>query len=154
MAGIFVVFLLPAIISIFFGAVVLAEVLKDPDRELNMWQFGTGGVVIQSDVLKITGLKKQYSVSESVTIEVSMKDPFFDCGDLYITIYDLSKTPQEVITQSGFFDQCFVRNNSFMPMDDEFSEQIDAPGEYELLVHMNDKHYKKTVRLSEKFLVK
>ena len=34
-----VVFLMPVVISLFFGTMVMAEVLKEPDRELNMWRF-------------------------------------------------------------------------------------------------------------------
>ena len=36
-----IVFLFPVVISIAFGASVLSDVLGQPDRHLNMWQFVT-----------------------------------------------------------------------------------------------------------------
>ena len=151
-----VVFIFPVVISLFFGTFVMAEVLKEPERELNMWpfKFSTGGGIIQSEGMKITGLASQYSTSQAIEIEVSILDPTFDCGDLYITIYDLGHPSKQVVTQSGYFDQCYQKNNQKLPMDDEFSETIESPGQYEILIEMKDKSYKKMVFASEKFTVK
>ena len=33
------VFVIPVVFSFVFGSAVLADVLKEPDRELNMWQI-------------------------------------------------------------------------------------------------------------------
>lgn len=152
----FVVFILPVVVSLFFGTFVMAEVLKEPERELNMWpfKFSTGGGIVYSEGMKITGLLKQYSTSQAIKIEISILDPTFDCGDLYITIYDLGSPSKQVVTQSGYFDQCFQKNNQILPIDDEFSETIENPGQYEILIEMKDKSYKKTVFASEKFSVK
>lgn len=149
------VFLIPAVISLLFGGFVLGEVLKKPERELNMMPFDfSGEFVISSGAMTINGLQKEYSKSQPIEISVSVSDPIFDCGDLYITIYDISKVPKEVVTQSGFFSQCYEKNNLVMPIDDKFSELIENPGQYELVSEINDKEFKKSLTTSEKFTVK
>jgi len=137
---------------------VLGEVLKEPDRELDMWPFEenngffpTPGLSNQN--IMIIGLEEQYSKSKPVEITVSVIDPIFDCGDLYITIYDIAQNPKEVVTQSGFFGQCYKKNNLMMPIDDEFSETIDNPGKYEIEAEINDVDFKKTLTASMKFTV-
>jgi len=151
----FVVFLLPVILSLLFGTLVMAEVLKDPERELNMMQFDFSGVSeVSSDSLAIIGLEKEYSTSEPIKIQVSVTDSDFDCGDLYITIYDASLSSKPSVTQSGFFGQCFERNNSLLPVDDEFSEVIDVQGKYEIQIELIDKHGQKNISIKEIFVVK
>ena len=151
----FVVFLFPVVISIFFGTMVLGEVLKEPERNLDLWPFeSSGSVIVQTGAMKINGLQESYSVSNPIEITVSVSDPIFDCGDLYITIYDISKTPNEVITQSGFFGQCYAKNNLVMPIDDKFSETVDTSGQYQIVAEINDKGFKKTLTASEEFIVK
>lgn len=152
---VFVVFLLPVIFSIIFGTLVMAEVLKEPERELKMWQFKSSGTqIVSSEAIKILKIQKQYSTTTPIEIEVTIDDPVFDCGDLYITIFDVGSTSKEVVSQSGFFDQCFERNNSRLPIDDEFSEIIDTPGKYEIMIEINDKNQKKNIASSAKFTVK
>ena len=152
---VFAVFLIPAIVSIFFGGFVLGEVLKKPERELDMLPFDLSGkFVISSGAMKIIGLQEEYSISTPIEISVSVSDPIFNCGDLYITIYDLSNVPKEVVTQSGFFDQCYEKNNLVMPIDDTFSELVDSPGQYELVSEINDKAYKNSLTTSERFIIK
>ena len=153
-----IVFLFPVVISIFFGTMVLGEILKEPNRELDMWPFEENGrffedIVISSSAIKIIGLEEQYSNSKPIEITVSVIDPIFDCGDLYITIYDTTKNPKEVVTQSGFFGQCYNKNNLMMPIDDEFSETIDTPGQYEIEAEINNIDFKKTLTTSMKFIV-
>jgi len=150
----FFAFIFPITISIFFGTFVITEVLKEPDRSLNMWQFDfSDGGVKHTGAIKITGLQNQYSISQAVEIKVSITDQIFDCGDIYITIYDLNSSPKQVVTQSGYFDQCFGNNNLLLPIDDKFSESIDTSGQYEIMIEMNDKTYKNSVTASEKFIV-
>lgn len=152
---VFVVFLVPAIISLFFGGFVLGEVLKKPDRELNMLQFDfSSKFVSSSGSMSIIGLEEEYSKSVPIEISISVTDSIFDCGDLYITIFDISKVPKEVVTQSGFFDQCYSKNNLVMPIDDDFSELVSSPGQYELVSEINDKTYKNSLTASERFTVK
>lgn len=152
---VFVVFLIPAIFSIFFGGFVLGEVLKKPERELDMMPFDfSGKFVTSSGAMKIIGLQEEYSNSAPIEISISVSDAIFDCGDLYITIYDISKVPKEVVTQSGFFEQCYEKNNLVMPIDDTFSELINSPGQYEIVSEINDKGYKNSLTASERFIVK
>ncbi len=137
---------------------VLGEVLKEPDRKLDLWPFeGSDGFFkgpeISTVAIKIIGLEEQYSKSKPIEITVSVIDPIFDCGDLYITIYDIAKSPKEVVTQSGFFKQCYNKNNLMMPIGDEFSETIDQPGQYEIEAEINDIDFKKTLTSSMKFIV-
>ena len=152
---VFAVFLVPAIISIFFGGFVLGEVLKKPDRELDMMPFDfSGKFVTSSGAMKIIGLQEEYSNSAPIQISISVSDAIFDCGDLYITIYDIAKVPKEVVTQSGYFEQCYEKNNLVMPIDDKFSELVDTPGQYEVVSEINDKEYKNSLTASERFIVK
>ena len=152
---VYAVFLIPAVVSIFFGGLVLGEVLKKPERELDMMPFDFSDKYMGSPgVMTIIGLQKEYSNLKPIEISVSVSDPIFDCGDLYITIFDVSKVPKEVVTQSGFFGQCYEKNNLTMPTDDEFSELIDSPGQYEIVSEINDKTYKKSLTVSERFIVK
>jgi len=133
---------------------VLGEVLKSPERELNMWPFELSNkIAVTSGAISIIGLEDNLSKSQPIKITVSVTDPIFDCGDLYITIYDISKTPKEVVTQSAFFGQCYAKNNMVMPIDDEFSEKIDS-GKYEIVAEINDKEFKKSLTASETFSVK
>lgn len=154
-SAVYVFFLFPVVISIFFGTMVLGEVLKEPERNLDLWPFkSSGSVIVQTGAMKINGLQESYSVSNPIEITVSVSDPIFDCGDLYITIYDISKTPNEVVTQSGFFGQCYAKNNLVMPIDDKFSETVDTSGQYQIVAEINDKGFKKTLTVSEEFIVK
>ena len=149
----YLVFLLPIVFSFLFGGAVLGLVLLEPDRELNMMQFGSSGPgIISSKSIQILGLESQYSTSEPVAVQIAVSDEDFDCGDLYITIYH--STTKEVVTQSGFFDQCFAKSNSVLPMGDEFSEVVDEPGSYEVKVDISDKSQKESLSIKGKFSVK
>ncbi len=148
------VFIVPIVFSFVFGSAVLADVLQEPDRELNMWQISSSGPSFgTSTSIKIIGLDTQYSDSTPVEIQVQVDDATFDCGDMYITIYDVSSSTKQVFTQSGYFDQCYETKNLMLPVDDEFSQVIDTPGNYEILVEMTDKSQKNTITVKEKFSV-
>ena len=148
---VYVVFILPIVLSIAFGSAVMADVLQSPDREINMWRVGSNTLTHDKSI-KIIGLETQYLVSTPIEIQVKIDDAFFDCGDLYVTIYSSGKNT--VITQSGFFKQCFDENNALLPVGDEFSETIDTPGQYELVVKMNDQNQKSSITANEKFIIK
>jgi len=148
------VFIIPIVFSFVFGSAVLADVLQEPDRELNMWQISSSGPSSStSKSIKIIGLDTQYSDSTPVEIQVQVDDATFDCGDMYITIYDVSSSSKQVFTQSGYFDQCYETKNLMLPVDDEFSQVVDTPGNYEILVEMNDKSQKATISVKAKFSV-
>ena len=150
---VFLIFVLPAILSIIFGSAVLGQVLQEPDRELNMLAFElSGSAIVSGGDIKIIGIEAQYSTDEPVEVQVAVDDPDFDCGDLYLTIYE-TKTKQ-VFTQSGFFEQCIKESNPFLPVDDEFSEVVDTPGTYELKVEMVDKSQTESIDTKVKFIVK
>ena len=149
----YLVFILPIAFSFIFGGAVLAQVLQEPDRELDMWQFDSIGIpTVPSKSISILGLESQYSTSEPVSVQISVTDDSFDCGDLYITIYH--STTKEVVTQSGFFDQCFAKSNSVLPMGDDFSEIVDEVGTYEIKVDISDKSQKDSLSVKGKFSVK
>jgi len=132
---VFVVFVLPVIFSLIFGSVVMADILQKPDRELNMWPMSTSEEFSSYDAkIEIIGLLKQYSTSEHIEIQVKIYDESFNCGDLYVTIYSIGKN--DVINQSGFFEQCFEKGSKILPIGDEFSKVIDTPGSYKIVVEM------------------
>ena len=138
---VFVVFVLPVIFSIVFGSVVLTDILQKPDRELNMWPMSSSeGFSSHTSPIEIIGLSKQYSTSQSVEIQVEIDDLSFNCGDLYVTIY--SSGTSDVVVQGGFLEQCFEKGTQIIPIGDEFSEIIDNPGSYEIVVEMVSKELK------------
>ena len=148
---IFVVFVLPVIFSIVFGSAVMSDILQKPHRELNMWPTSySEGVSSHKSSIEIIGLLKQYSVTVPIEIQIKVNDSSFDCGDLYITIYSSSS---DVVTQSGFFEQCFEKGNSMIPVDDKFSKIIDTPGSYELVAEMVSKQLQ-NLSITETFTVK
>lgn len=124
--------------------------MEKPERELNMWQFGSS---FASSNVEFMELKKVYSTSQPVEIEVKINDSMFDCGDLYITIYDVDSSPKQAVTQGGFFHQCFEANDSILPVNDEFSEVVKVPGNYEIVIQMIDKNGKNNISSSAKFIV-
>ena len=148
---IFVVFVLPVIFSIVFGSAVMSDILQKPHRELNMWPTSySEGVSSHKSSIEIIGLLKQYSVTVPIEIQIKVNDSSFDCGDLYITIYS---SASDVVTQSGFFEQCFEKGNSMIPVDDKFSKIIDTPGSYELVAEMVSKQLQ-NISITETFTVK
>lgn len=152
---VYVVFLLPVIVSIIFASIVLVEALKQPHRELKILQPNSPDSNIgSSDAIKIIGIQKQYLVITPIEIQIRIDDQTFNCGDLYITIFDITFFEKKVVSQSGFFNQCFNTEDSLLPVDDEFSEIITDPGNYEIEVKMTDEHQKKTISQSAKFSVK
>ena len=148
----FIVFVLPVIFSLIFGSAVMVDILQKPDRELNMWPMSSSeGLSPYNAPIEIIGLSKQYSTSEAIEIQVKIDDLSFNCGDLYVTIYSTRKN--DVITQSGFFEQCFKNGSTILPVGDEFSKVIDTPGSYELVVEMVSKKLM-NISTSETFTVK
>ena len=135
-----VTFVLPVIFSALFGSVVLNDILQKPDRELNMWPMSSEGLSSHGSLIEIVGLSKQYSTSQPIEIQVKIGDPSFNCGDLYVTIYSSGRS--NVITQGGFFEQCFTKDSPILPIGNKFSKAISVPGSYEIVVEMISKELK------------
>lgn len=150
--GTYVVYVLPIIFSIIFGSIVMADILQEPGRELNLMRFNSIGEISHNEQIQIIGLEEQYSISNPVQIQVIVDDESFSCGDLYVTIYSSEK--ENAITQGGYFEQCFDDINRFLPLRERFSEVIDAPGQYEIVAEMLDQNQKNSITTSEKFTVK
>ncbi len=148
---IIVVFVLPVIFSVLFGSFVLNDILERPDRELNMWPMSSHKSPSHNSSVEIIGMLKQYSTSQPVEVQVRINDRSFDCGDLYITIY--SSENDDVVTQGGFFEQCFANDGSLLPVTDKFSKSISVPGSYNLVVEMMSKELK-NISTSTIFTVK
>jgi len=148
------VFIFPVVISIAFGALVLLDVLGQPDRHLNMWQFVPKQPAQTGDKdIRIQNLLNSYSTKIPISITVAVNNTAFDCGDLYITIYDLGTSPNQVAAQQGYFSQCFVENNSSLPIHDTFSQIIGKPGNYKIVTEMKDKNYQNTINVIAQFKV-
>ena len=141
----FVVYVLPIILSVGLGAVVMAEALNNSDRTLNMWQFNQSGISeVSTETIQVIGLQTQYTTSESVDLQIKLNDDTFDCGDLYITIYKISNTSKEVVTQSGFLNQCYDKDGSYLPINEKYSEVLSEQGKYEIFIEIYNKTYKQT----------
>ena len=148
----YAVYVLPIVFSVIFGSIVMVDILQEPSRELNLLQIGSFGESSSNESIKIIGLEQQYSISEPVQIQVIVDDLSFSCGDLYVTIYTSGK--EKSVTQSGYFEQCFDDNNPFLPNNERFSEIVETPGQYLLVVDMLDRKQKNGITTSEKFTVK
>jgi len=148
----YAVYVLPIVFSVIFGSVVMVDILQESGRELNLMRFGAIEENSHNEKIEIFGLKNQYSISDQIQIQISVNDPTFSCGDLYVTIYPSGK--EKALTQSGFFKQCFDEDNPFLPINDQFSEIIEIPGKYEIVIDLLDKNQKNSITTSEKFTVK
>jgi len=151
----YVVFVFPVIASLIFGGFVLSDVLGQPDRKLNMWQFKfeiqTGQ---QGDKeIRLLNMNSSYPVSIPLSFSVMVNNTSFDCGDLYMTIYDPNTSPKQVIVQHAYFSQCFVQNNSTLPIQDTFSPVIDKAGPYQIVAEMKDKNNKNSISVKADFKV-
>jgi len=153
-ASAFVIYVLPIVLSVSLGTAVMAETLSSSDRELNFLQFGGEGYSSShKDEINLAGFNTEISQNSNLEFSVNFSDPDFNCGDLYITVYDVTSEKQ-VITQSGYLKQCFMNNNNTLPVDDIYSELISNPGTYEIHVEIFDQKYSKSVSITETLRVK
>jgi hypothetical protein len=148
------VFIFPVVTSIVFGVSVLSDVLGQPDRHLNMWQFVAHLSTQTGDKdIQIQNLMNSYSTFTPVSITVAVNNTAFDCGDLYITIYNLDTSPNQVAAQNGYFSQCFAENNLTLPIHDTFSQTIGKSGNYEIVTEMKDKNNQNSIKSTANFKV-
>jgi hypothetical protein len=140
------VFVIPIAFSFIYGGAVLALSLQNPDRSY---------VAVSPDAsgpMQITDLQAQYFTSDQISASVSVGDPKFDCGDLYMTIYDVSTGQRKAVKQGAFFDQCYG-SSGVLPTRDGFSERIDVPGKYLLEAQLFDKNGDEFLTTSQQFTV-
>ncbi len=139
------VFIIPIVFSFIYGGTVLALSLQNPDR-------GFVDTSPNTKIFQIMDLQSQYAQSDQVSVRVSVSDRAFDCGDLYITIYDISTGQRKAVKQGAFFDQCYGLSGT-LPSPDSFSEKIDAPGQYLLEAQIFDQNGDKYLATSQQFRV-
>jgi len=152
--SVFAVYVLPIICSVALASFVMADALQSPDRELNMLQFGgpSGESFFLSGSLEFIGLDDTYSDIDTVNFQIKVLDKSFNCGDIYMTIYDIGVSPKEVVTQSGYFKQCYADKNRNLPIDENFSESLES-GKYEIIVELYHENYNKNLINSAKIIV-
>ena len=133
----------------------MAETLSTPDRELNFLQFGGDGYISNSkSEISLVGFSNEITKNSNLEFRINFSNSAFNCGDLYITIYDISTSEKQVLTQSGFLKQCFIQNNDMLPVDDNYSELISQSGTYEIYVEIFDEKYSKNISMTETLRVK
>ncbi len=140
-------FVIPIVFSFVYGGAVLSLGLSG--------QSGTGWVAESespASSISIIGLKDDYTVSENIGAQVSVTDPAYECGDLYMTIYDVS-SEKKAVSQNAFFDQCYGTSGT-IPLNEEFSEKIDTPGKYLLVAQLFDSDGNKFLTAEKKITVK
>ena len=148
-ASAFVIYILPIVLSASLGSAVMAETLNSSDRELNFLQFGGEGYTSSKSGINLVGYSSDIVQNSNLEFSIDFSDQDFNCGDLYITIYDVSTSEKQVLTQSGFLKQCFIQNNNKLPVGENFSELISKSGNYEIHVEIFDQNYSKNISITE-----
>jgi len=141
------VFVIPIVFSFIYGGAVLSLSLQEPGRG-----FEFGGTPSTSSI-QITGLQNEYSSSDPISAQVSVGDPAFSCGNLYITVYDVSSFQKKAVKQNAFFNQCYD-SSGILPIDDKFSEKLDSAGTYLFEAQLFDKNGDNYITASQKFTVR
>jgi hypothetical protein len=135
------IFIIPIIFSFVYGGAVLGMALQSP----------RDAVESQGGSIEILDLQAQYTTADKVGAQIMVDDPAYNCGDLYITVYDVSGGQKKAVKQGAFFDQCFEESGT-LPINDKFSESFDA-GQYTLEAQLFDKNGDKFLSTSQKFSV-
>ena len=152
--SVFAVYVLPIVCSIALASFVMADALQSPERELNMLQFGgSDSIIFSSGSLDFIGLNTEYLVTDTINFKIEITDDAFSCGDIYMTIYDINTSPKEVVTQTGYFKQCYSNNQNYLPIGENFSESLDS-GEYEIVVEVYNDNYKRNIITSTEIIVR
>jgi hypothetical protein len=139
------VFIIPIVFSFIYGGTVLSLSFNQ-DR-------GTITETTQGDSIEIVNLQSEYTISDDITAQVSATDTAFDCGDLYLTIYNISGGQKKAVKQGAFFDQCFGSDGT-LPLDEQFSEKVDQSGQYVIEAQLFDKNGDRFITASAKFTVR
>ena len=151
----FVVYILPIVLSVSLGTAVMAETLSSSDREFNFLQFGDEGYSGSSSTgVSLVGFNNEITKNTNLEFTIKFSNSEFNCGDLYITIYDITNSEKQVLTQSGYLKQCFIQNNNTLPVGENYSELISDPGNYEIYIEIFDEKYSKNISMTETLRVK
>ena len=146
----FVIYVLPIVLSVSLGTAVMAETLSSPDRELNFLQFGGEGYDSSSKSgISLVGFNNEISQNSNLEFSIKFSNSDFNCGDLYITIYDVTSSTKQVLTQSGYLKQCFIQNNDILPVNENYSELITKSGTYEIYVEIFNEKYSENISITE-----
>lgn len=137
-------FVIPIVFSFIFGGSVLSLALSNTP---------SSGTIPQSGSLSITGIGDDYTAPVNVVAQVSVSDPAYDCGDLYLTVFDVSVSPKKSVGQHAFFDQCYGTGGT-IPLDEEFAQKIEKPGQYLLVAQLFDKDGNKFLTAEKNLTVK
>ena len=133
----------------------MAETLSSSDRELNFLQFGGEGYTSSSNnVINLVGFNDELLQNSNLEFSIKLSNSDFNCGDLYITIYDVSNSVKEVLTQSGYLKQCFIQNNNILPVGENYSELMSESGTYEIYIEIFNEKYSKNISTTETLRVK
>lgn len=135
-------FVIPIIFSFVYGGLVLGSAMQGPRAD---------SVTTPSSVLEILELQGSYASGERVSVQISVNDVSYDCGDLYITVYDVADGAKKAVKQGAFFDQCYGTSGT-LPISEKFSENFDA-GQYSLEAQLFDKTGDKFLSATQKFSV-
>lgn len=136
------ILVIPIILSFVYGGAVLGSALSGHRGEVNATSQGS---------IEILNLEAQYTISDNVSAQISVTDPGFDCGDLYLTVYDITGGQKKAAKQGAFFDQCYGQSGT-LPLEEKFSEKF-AAGQYLLEAQLFDKNGDKFLSASQKFSV-
>ena len=146
----FVIYVLPIVLSVSLGTAVMAETLSSPDRELNFLQFGGEGYTSSSkNAINLVGFNDEITQNSNLEFSIKFSNSDFNCGDLYITIYDVTTSEKQVLTQSGYLKQCFIQNNDILPVAENYSELITKSGTYEIYVEIFNERYSENISITE-----
>ena len=148
-ASAFIIYILPIVLSVSLGTAVMAETLNSTDRELNFLQFGGEEYAGSESGISLIGYSAEIVQNSNIEFGINFSNSDFNCGDLYITIYDVSTSEKQVLTQSGFLKQCFIQNNNKLPVGENFSELISKSGNYEIHIEIYDQKYSKSISITE-----
>ena len=133
----------------------MAETLSNPERELNFLQFdGDGYTSSSKNAINLIGFNNEIAQKSNLEFTIKFSNSDFNCGDLYITIYDLSTSEKQVLTQSGYLKQCFIQNDNTLPVKEIYSELISKSGTYEINVEIFNQKYTESISMTETLRVK
>ena len=132
----------------------MAETLNSSDRELNFLQFGGEAYIRTTDEISFDGFNSEIARNSNLEFGIKVSNPDYNCGDLYITIYEISTSEKQIFTQSGYLKQCFIQNNNILPVGESYSELISKPGSYEIHIEIFNDKYSDSISVTKTLLVK